>query len=212
MKQLIFLLSLVILFHFSSYSQKIIKIACIGNSITEGSGLACQSKSAYPVILDSILGKNYEVLNCGQSAATVQKKGNLPYWNCNEFSNVFVYKPDIITIKLGTNDTKAQNWNPERFALDYQSLIDTLKSMKSKPRIYLCIPVPVYKTNWGITDSVLVNGVIPIINKIGETNKIKIIDLYNPLLGFPQYFPDGVHPNEEGEKKIAGLIAKEIIK
>jgi acyl-CoA thioesterase I len=195
-----------------SCAPKITKIACIGDSITEGYGLACQSKTAYPVVLDSILGPNYDVLNSGRSATTLQRKGDFPFWICKEFSNVFAYKPNIITIKLGTNDTKPQNWNSERFAIDYQALIDTLNTIESKPKIYLCLPVPVYKTNWGINDSTVTAGVIPIIKKIAETNKLHVIDLYNVMLNQPENFPDAIHPNEKAEKKMAEIIAKELLK
>jgi acyl-CoA thioesterase I len=191
---------------------KITKIACIGDSITEGYGLACQSKTAYPVVLDSILGPKYEVLNCGRSATTLQRKGDFPFWICKEFSNVFAYKPNIITIKLGTNDTKPQNWNAERFAVDYQALIDTLKTIETRPKIYLCLPVPVYKTNWGINDSTVTTGVIPIIKKIAETNNLHVIDLYNTMLNQAENFPDAIHPNEKAEKMMAEIIAKELLK
>jgi len=124
-----------VLLIFTSCAGNEIKIACVGDSITEGYGLACQSKTAYPILLDSILGSNYSVLNCGRSATTLQKKGDFPYWICKEFSNIFTYNPEIIIIKLGTNDTKSNNWNAENFAKDYQALIDTFKTIPTNPPI-----------------------------------------------------------------------------
>jgi len=73
-----FCLSLMLLL-FVSFSTKEIKVACVGNSITEGYGLANQSKTAFPVILDSILGTGFSVLNFGRSGATAQKQGDVPY-------------------------------------------------------------------------------------------------------------------------------------
>ena len=69
------LLSILLL---SSCSDKILRVACVGDSITEGYGLAVQSKTGYPVMLDSILGSKYSVLNSGRSATTLQKKGDFP--------------------------------------------------------------------------------------------------------------------------------------
>jgi alpha-L-fucosidase 2 len=86
-----------------------IKVACVGDSITEGYGLFYQSKTSYPVQLDSILGQGYTVMNLGRSATTLRKKGDFPYWTCKEFYDVFANKPNIIIIQLGTNDTKTQN-------------------------------------------------------------------------------------------------------
>lgn len=194
----------------ASCKEKAKKIACVGDSITEGYGLAMQSKTAYPVILDSLLGNKYEVLNSGRSATTLQKKGDFPYWICKEFSNVFSYKPDIIIIKLGTNDTKPHNWKSSNYEKDYQTLIDTFKTISSNPEIYLCTPVPVFKTKWGINDSTIVNGVIPIVNKITASNKLHLIDLYNGLYKQGKNFPDSIHPNEIAIKEMAKFILKEL--
>lgn len=201
-----------ILLVFSACTNKKIKVACVGDSITEGYGLACQSKTAYPVVLDSILGSTYSVLNSGRSATTLQKKGDFPYWICKEFSNVFVFRPDIITIMLGTNDTKSQNWHATAFEKDYQSLIDTFKAIAASPKIYLCFPVPVFKTKWGINDSTVVNGVIPIIEKLAKNNKLPVIDLYHQMLNQGANFPDSIHPNEKAAKIMAGIITTEIKK
>ncbi len=186
------------------------KVACIGDSITEGYGLAQQSKTSYPVVLDSILGPNFNVLNLGRSATTLQKKGDFPYWICKEFSNVFEFEPNIIVIKLGTNDTKPQNWNSENYKNNYQDLIDTLRTISSQPQIYLCLPVPVFKSRWGINDSTVVNGVIPAVKEVAKENNLPVIDLYHQMMDQGANFPDSIHPNELGAKKMAEIIAREI--
>lgn len=208
MKKLIFIFSTFVFLA----SSCVVKVACVGDSITEGAGLKSQSKFAYPVILDSILGSRFSVLNTGRSAATLQKKGDLPYWNCNEFSNVFVFKPKVIVIKLGTNDTKPYNWKLGDYEKDFQALIDTFRTIKSKPEIVLCKPVPVFKTRWGINDSTLVNGVIPVIERIAIKNNLRVIDLYSGLKENGANFPDDIHPNEAGTKKMAEIVAEAIDK
>ncbi len=195
-----------ILLIFTSCSNKI-KVACVGDSITEGYGLAWQSKTAYPVVLDSLMGPGYSVLNLGRSATTLRKKGDFPYWSCKEFYDVFVYQPDIIIIQLGTNDTKTQNWDAPSFAADYQALIDTFKTIQSKPRIYTCLPVPVFHTKWTINDSVMTTGVIPIIEKLAKENNLPVINLHKKMSGQGNNFFDGIHPNKKGAKIMAEVIA-----
>ena len=207
MKQLIYVLTLILIVASCTEKQPV-KIACIGDSITEGAGIHWQSKSSYPVQLDSILGDGFSVLNCGRSGANMLKKSDLPYWICNEFSNVFVFQPNVIVIKLGTNDSKPQNWNEANYAKDLQSMIDTLNTIPTKPRIYLCLPVPAYNHAWGINDSVIRAGVIPSIQKIAEKNKLTVIDLYKQLSNHVEFFPDSIHPNEAGAKAMAEVIAK----
>jgi len=193
-------------------SDKVLKMACVGDSITEGYGLAVQSKTSYPVMLDSILGPKYAVLNSGRSATTLQKKGDFPYWICKEFSNVFVYKPNIIIIKLGTNDTKPNNWHADKYEQDYQAMIDTFKTISSKPEIYVCLPVPVFKTKWGINDSTVVHGIIPIIEKLAKKNKLSVIDLHKGMSNEGVNFFDSIHPNEKAVKMMAAIIAEKISK
>ena len=191
---------------------KSVKVACVGDSITEGYGLARQSETAYPVRLDSILGPDYAVMNLGRSATTLLKHGNFPYWICKEFSDVFAYHPDIIIIMLGTNDTKTINWNADDFEKDYQTMIDTFETIAGKPKIYLCKPVPVFKTRWTINDSTLTAGVIPIVEKMAKTNDLPVIDLYSEMKDQAKNFFDSIHPNEEGAKIMAGFIARKIKK
>lgn len=197
----------VALFVLSACNQSPIRIACVGDSITEGAGIKFQNLNAYPAYLDSLLGDEYCVLNSGKGGTTLQKEGDYSYWNTKEFTNLFNFKPDIVIIKLGTNDTKPQNWNMDRFYADYQMLIDTILSMKNRPEIIICKPVPVFATRWGINDSSLVNGVIPAIEKIVLKNNLKMIDLNSAFKNDNDLFPDDIHPNEKGTLKMAEIIA-----
>lgn len=208
MKKLLFLA--LIFLTVASCTEKQVRIACVGDSITEGAGITMQSTNAYPAVLEKILGTNAKVLNSGKSATTLQKEGDFSYWNTKEFSNLFAYNPDIVVIKLGTNDTKPQNWNRERFEKDYQSLIDTIQSIPNHPKILLCIPVPVFESAWGINDSTLVAGVIPAIQLLAKNNQLETIDLNTPMKDKEAYFPDHIHPNEDGARIMATLIAEKI--
>jgi len=203
-KLFLFALLYILLICSCSYNPK--KVACIGDSITEGYGLKNQGRTSYPIVLDSLLGPSYVVANFGRSATTLQKDGDFPYWITKEFHNIFAFNPDIIILKLGTNDTKPYNWNSKRFELDYQALIDTLETLKTRPVIYLCYPVPVYKTAWGINDSTIINGVIPVVDKMAAINDLKIIDLYNRMKDRSENFPDGIHPDEKGAFEIARIV------
>ena len=188
------------------------KIACIGDSITEGAGISVQSKNAYPAVLQKLLGENYQVLNAGRSGATMLKNSDLSYWNCNEFSNVFAFKPEIIIIKLGTNDSKKHNWNPIQYENDFQAMIDTFNLSLHKPKIFVCLPVPAFRMQWAIDDSVISTQIIPIINQLQLKNNFQIIDLNTAFKNNSIMFPDGIHPNEAGAEKMANEILKQLKK
>lgn len=192
----------------SKYSSPI-KVACIGNSITYGSGIKDREHYSYPVQLGKMLGDKWEVRNFGVSGRTMLKKGDYPYWNEEAWAQAKAFLPDVVIIKLGTNDTKPQNWKyANEFYTDYKLMVDELKALSSHPKIYVCKPVPAYDIRWGINDSTIVNGVIPVVTKLAKKEKLKVIDLYKPLSGKAELFPDQIHPNAEG----AGLMAEVIYK
>ncbi|MCD7955363.1 MAG: GDSL-type esterase/lipase family protein [Lachnospiraceae bacterium] len=48
---------------------------------------------------------------------------------------------------------------------------------------------------------------LEMIDEIAERIGIPVIDLYHFTQDHPEWFPDGVHPNEEGNRYIAEYIA-----
>ena len=87
-----------------------IRVACIGNSITDGHGIEMASQYGYPALLQKALGSDYWVKNFGVSGRTMLNKGDVPYMNEQAWRDAQAFQPDIAIIKLGTNDTKPQNW------------------------------------------------------------------------------------------------------
>ncbi len=190
-----------------------IKVACIGNSITYGSGIQDREKQAYPYVLGTLLGNEYEVKNFGVSGRTLLKKGDHPYWNEKAYQNALEFLPDIVIIKLGTNDTKPQNWKyKEDFEKDYSDLIESFTNLPSKPRVIICKPVPAFKLMWGINDTVIVSQMIPAIEKLAKEKNVEQIDLYTPFKNSSEFFPDGIHPNAKGAELMANEIYKHIVK
>ncbi|MEE1145737.1 MAG: sialate O-acetylesterase, partial [Bacteroidaceae bacterium] len=78
MKKLI-TLGLALLLSCGLNAQDKIKVACVGNSITYGTGVADREVNAYPVKLQGMLGDAYEVGNFGKPGATLLNKGHRPY-------------------------------------------------------------------------------------------------------------------------------------
>ncbi len=190
-----------------------IRIACIGNSITEGDGIQAREKDSYPAQMQTILGADYHVRNFGVSGRTLLRNGDFPYWNETAFQEAKDFQPDIVIIKLGTNDTKSQNWAfANEFVKDYQVFIDVFQALDSKPMVYLCYPVPAFEIRWGIDNKVITEEVMPKIKKVANSKELKIIDLYAALEGKKEFFPDGIHPNEAGAKVIAETVAQQILK
>src|SRR6516164_7032395 len=95
---------------FTGLAAAQVKVACIGDSITYGSGLSDRQNECYPAVLGLLLGDDYEVRNYGVSGATMLKSGDHPYWDTSAFSESSNWQPDIVIIMLGTNDSKPWKW------------------------------------------------------------------------------------------------------
>ena len=189
-----------------------VRVACIGNSITHGSGIDMMDEKGYPAQLQRQLGSGYLVKNYGVGARCMMSTSDHPYMNEQAWRDAKAFQPQIVVIKLGTNDSKDYQWNQSQYERDYQAMIDTLCSLPSKPAIYLCTPVKAFRDKWGITDSVIVNGVIPSIQKMARKNKLTLIDLHSVITDPKDMTADMIHPNEKGAGKMAGRIAEELRK
>jgi len=187
------------------------RIACVGDSITFGAAIKDRVKNCYPAQLGRMLGEKFEVRNFGVNGATLLKKGDKPYWKLKAYANARDFQPEIVVIKLGTNDSKPRNWkHKEEYVADYMELIESFRKLGSKPVVWLCYPVPAYPGRWGITDKVMKEEVMPRLDEVAKKSGCKVIDLYSALSDKKEMFPDLVHPNAKGATLIAEAVSSAI--
>jgi acyl-CoA thioesterase-1 len=189
------------------------KVACVGDSITYGMSIPDRDHKSYPAVLGELLGRRYEVRNFGVSATTLLKAGDHPYWETPDFQNATAFTPDIVVIKLGSNDAKKKNFDgrEEQFRPDYEAMIDHFSKVRGKPQLFLCLPAPSFRDSFGIRESVLKTE-RQIIRDIATERKLPVIDLYTRFADHPEWFPDGIHPNAEGAAEIAKTVAESLQK
>ena len=211
-KNLIILLSAVVL-TLSACNKEPIRVACVGDSITYGHGIRDREHDAYPGLLSTMLGDKYDVRNFGVSGSTTMMGTDMPYMNEQAYKDALEFNPQIVTIKLGTNDSKPYNWKEsDHFKQDLKTLIESFRSLPTSPKIWICLPVPAMGHAWSINDSVIYNGVIPMIREVAQEENLPLVDLNTPFQGKRQYFPDTIHPNEEGQSIIADIIYNTVFK
>ena len=202
-----------------------IRVACIGNSITDGHGIEMAPQHGYPAQLQRLLGNGYWVKNFGVSARTMLNKGDFPYMNEMAWRDALAFDPDIVIIKLGTNDSKPQNWKyGAEFKQDLQQMLTTLcpslaspakkkgkkarQAQPRRPQIYLCTPIPAFKSTWDINDAIITDSIIPIQKELAQTYGLQVIDLHQLFANDSDKVQgDGIHPNEKGVRKMAEIIA-----
>ena len=207
LKTLLAILVCTFLIQETSGQQKITKVAIIGNSITEGSGLSNPTLYSYPSQLGKMLGADWQIGNFGVSGRTMLKKGDFPIWKEKKFTDALNFEPNIVIIMLGTNDSKYYNWAYKAdFYKDYISMIDTFSQLASKPEIYVCYPLKVFKHLWDINDTIIHDEIIPIVHQVSVDKNLKIIDCNTPTSDKPYLLADGIHPNVRGAHFVAQLF------
>lgn len=202
------LLSFLLLFLLLPLSaRRMIKVACVGNSITYGTGVANREQKAYPVVLQRLLGKGYQVENFGKPGATLLRCGHRPYFAQSEFRAALQFRPDIAVIHLGINDTDPRNWPNYRdeFIPDYLALIDSLRAANPHVRILVArlTPIGVDHPRFDSGTRKWREEISQAVQQVADIAHVEWIDFYAPLVPHPDWLPDAVHPDARGAEVLA---------
>lgn len=185
----------------------ITRVACVGDSITAGSGLPNPGQSSWPAVLAQLLGPAYQVGNFGVSGATLLREGDLPYVSTPEYKAAQEFHPHIVVIALGTNDSKPQNWRfRAHLERDLYAIVRTFRRLPGNPTVYVCTPPPVFEDRWGIRATIIARDIAPRIREVCAREGWPLIDLHAALRGGADQFPDGIHPDAAGAASIAGAV------
>ncbi|MBW8334682.1 MAG: hypothetical protein K0M40_21885 [Prolixibacteraceae bacterium] len=196
---------------FSQSSDQKIRVACIGDSVTKGLGLENPESQSYPAQLQSLLGSAYQVENFGISGTTLLSKGHRPYILTDEYQRALAFKPQLVIIHLGLNDTDPRNWPNFRdeFFQDYLKIIRSFQNSDGKsPKVFICRMTPIFNAHprfksgtrdwfWQIQQE---------IEQVAKAAHVELIDLHTPLYSHPDLFKDALHPDQAG----AAIIAKTV--
>lgn len=186
-----------------------VRVACVGDSITFGSHLADPAAECYPTRLAGLLGPRWSVRNFGVSGATLLAHGNKPYVKQKAYADALAFRPDVVVIMLGTNDSKPANWDAHKaeFGPDYLALIASFAALDAKPAIFLCRPPPALSPpNYFIRGDVIDREVIPAIEAAARARGLALIDIHGALAGHLEMLPDRVHPDAAGARLMAAAV------
>jgi lysophospholipase L1-like esterase len=185
-------------------------VTCVGDSITYGSGTTDPSRESWPMQLQGMLQQldpSWKVLNFGVGGTTLLHQGDKPYIKEGAYQGALTSNPDVVIIKLGTNDSKPQNWvYKAAFVPDYLAMIDAFRALPGRPQVWICKPVPAFYLNFGITPAVIEGEILPLIDEISRKRNVGVIDCFTALTGHGSLFSDGIHPNAEGARLIAQAV------
>lgn len=201
-----------------------LRIACIGDSITQGARVSDPSVDSYPAELQKLFeNKPVNVQNFGVGGATMIKYGTPNVWQV--LDDVQAFLPDVVIIMVGTNDTVGPprgNWEHiDDFKSDYKSYISELKKLSTSPEILLVSPTDMNLHTPGLSSERKsnLNSRKPRLwdlkyrtEQIAEDEGVNFLDMTTTFDNKPWLFTeeDGVHPNASGYEKLANEIYKAI--
>lgn len=188
-----------------------IRVACIGDSITWGFTLLNPWRQSYPALLQEKLGPGYEVRNFGYNDAAARFDADTPYVSKRAYRESLAWNPDIVLLMLGTNDTKPWNWNPGIFREDYLRLVKSYLALPSHPRVVLVAPIRIFRVLpvMALRPDVLEEGVRPAIRDIAAQLHLQLVDLCD-LFDSARFCRDGIHPQREGARLLAEALHKAV--
>ena len=212
--------ALVLFAALAAQASDAVKVACLGDSITYGLGLADRAKESYPAQLQKMLEEfepgKYEVRNFGNSGRGIyldsmrgsEKRG---FRYMPEHKAALEWKPDIVICNLGINDNgeyiKEYTGGRKRgqFEGDYLALLDDYRKANSNAKFYIWTklsPLAEGQKFYRSPEPFLMQADLEAVAKKMDAVGL---DMQEPLREkMDEIFArDKIHPNAEGAKIIA---------
>lgn len=180
------------------------RVACVGDSITQGAGLADPPRQSYPSRLQDLLGSCAEVRNFGHGGRALLRRADHPYVREAAYADALAFEPQAVLLMLGVNDTRDANW---RFAAEFRrdalALVRAFQASRCRPSILILLSPPVFAPRYGLDPDRLRDGVLPRWCEIAADERLPVVDLHRLFDGYPERFPDAVHPDAAGALAMA---------
>ncbi len=208
-----------------------IKIACVGDSITYGTGSRDVNTKSYPAQLSAMLGTTeYEVKSFGKAKAFMIDSRDftdykytsdkaMAYKTTQEYQNSLKYDSDIVIICLGANDAYGSNKNKSVDQVKYYyesavALAREYQALPSKPIVYFMTPPSRFDNSAFRT--YVKDTIIPKMKEAAGVVGCDVIDLFSVTDAYAQkkdtkYFnKDGIHLAPDGYTLMAQTVKSAI--
>lgn len=180
-----------------------IKIACIGDSITEGWRSSNPALRSYPAVLQTLIGDGYEITNYGIGGSTVMRCSDMPYRDKWGYINSISDAPDVVFLMMGTNDCN-RDYNIERlggFYADFASMINEYRQVGAYVAVMTSPELFCNRNNANIRRAVEWQ------KKAAENFGCPVIDINEFSHTRHHFFPDDIHCDDSGYIGMAHHVA-----
>lgn len=192
----------------------VIRVACVGDSITAGSEPVTYPNylQEYLNFLSTVDGNQYEVKNHGKGGAAVRDEpeniGSRFYYDDVSYTSSLTYTPDVVIVQMGTNDGAFDNLaNADNyFKTDYYTYL--IKPYLDKGS-YVVLATPPCASNDIHPEGV--NGKIStLVRELATEHSLPLIDTNKLTEGREESFPDGLHGNTSGYSLLAQIYYSQV--
>ena len=192
--------------------QRPIRIACFGDSITEGIGACPMETMCYPPQLQRLLGDGFTVLNFGSSGMTLQREGDYPYCKDRRYEACFRSDPDLVIVMIGTNDSKKQNADADRYERELGEAVERFLSLPSSPDVILASCCTAFSDIDTISNAFISGPMREAQKKVSARYGIPFVDICKETENHPDWFCDRIHPSNEGYGELAAIFREAVLR
>lgn len=186
----------------SDKKSKPIKILVLGDSLTEGYGVA--KKDAYPAQLETLLSeklkdKTTKVINAGSSGSTSASAKGRIQWHLRA-------KPKLVIFSLGAND------GLRGLKIDStRKNLETAIKIAQKSQVKIILSGMMLPHNYGKKYRTEFENLF---KELSKKHNVALVPFLLKDVGAQKEMnlPDGIHPNEKGHKKIAETLLPYVLK
>lgn len=210
-------------------AQTPIRIACLGEQTTHSFHRV--NDPEYPQILGEILdkdfkidtekqhpnaggflyggGANYRIGNFGHPRGTVLDhalENPRAVIRSDELKLAEQFAPNMVILGPFGDHESLTNVSMNNFTADLRSLIARIASFKSKPTIFVVLPLP----RGAKDEDANYRRIRSETQQVAHEKKLPLIDLWTAFFGHAEYYKDATHLTELGRRHLAEVVAAAI--
>lgn len=187
---------------FSSLQADSLRIVFLGDSLTAGYGL--DESEAYPALVGKMLesdGHSVDIINAGVSGDTSAGGARRINWLTRQ-------PIDILVLALGANDA-LRGQDASGTQANLERIIESVR--EAHPDVQILLAGILAPPNMGTDFRKQFDAIYPQLARAHEVHLLPF--LLEGVAGQPELnLADGIHPNQEGQQKVAELVYDKLSK